>query len=83
MGTVVPYAQGLLIMIYIQNVVNLIASFIQQYNLFSSHASFHVHFLLYKIAYAMYSVRVTSFQGLSFWTLFPGKKRRALITHKI
>jgi hypothetical protein len=50
MGTLVLYAQGLLIMIYIQNVVNLIASFIQKYNLFSSHANFCVQFLLYKIA---------------------------------
>jgi hypothetical protein len=42
MGTVVPYAQGLLIMIYIQNVVNLIASLIQQHTLLSLYAIFFV-----------------------------------------
>ena len=26
--------------------------------------------------------RVTTIQGLSFWNLFPGKKRRILITHR-
>jgi len=39
--------QGLLIMIYIQNIVNLIASLFQQCNLFSSHSEF-VYIVFFK-----------------------------------
>jgi len=74
--------QGLLIMIYIQNVVNLIASLIRSLTYFLRTQNVDTFSSVNNSVGYWPVSRVTSFQWLSIWNLFPGKNRRAVITHK-